>query len=106
VLLGDNGGVKIIGLDEAKAPNESGHILVHNDPPVESQYIPPEYYRPSQSKSCQLSNKADVWAAGVLFVRMLLGTMPFDENLSPWERDIKGVDIKALSKPRSIEISD
>lgn len=107
VVIADNGCVKLLGLDSAKVSNESGTASVQYVlSTMENPYLAPEYYNPSTSKTSQLSCKTDVWALGVLFVKMLFGTLPFKNNPAAWHKDFMKLDLAQMEKEEQIEISE
>lgn len=74
---------------------------------MEAQYVPPEYYKIAfRSSSITLTHKADVWAAGVLFAKMLFGVMPFEEYPGSWDKELKKLDIDQLAKATKTLISE
>ncbi|EFC37364.1 predicted protein [Naegleria gruberi] len=84
ILFDKDGNIKITDFGLSKIMDEEESIELTSQGAGTYWYLPPEcFYNPSgEGPPPKISNKVDVWSAGVIFFQMLYGTKPFGNNLS------------------------
>jgi len=84
ILFDKDGNIKITDFGLSKIMDEEESIELTSQGAGTYWYLPPEcFHNPSgEGPPPKISNKVDVWSAGVIFYQMLYGTKPFGNNLS------------------------
>lgn len=69
-------------------------------------YLPPECFQMGSQAAPRISNKVDVWSAGVIFYQMLYGRRPFGEGCSQEQilRDRVVLNARQASAPKSLTL--
>jgi eukaryotic-like serine/threonine-protein kinase len=74
ILLGRNGGVKVVDFGIAKAANQEHHTKTGT---IKGKFA---YMPPEQLKGAVLDRRADIFALGIVLYELVTGQKPFESN--------------------------
>ena len=84
-LMYHKGNVKLTDFGLAKIVENSGSgetVELTSQGAGTYWYLPPECFQENASSSVRISNKVDVWSAGVIFYELLFARKPFGQGMS------------------------
>ncbi|KAK7197548.1 tousled-like kinase II [Novymonas esmeraldas] len=106
VKITDFGLSKIIG-SSREGPSDNPTIELTSQGTGTYWYLPPECFETTSTP--RISNKVDIWSAGVIFYQMLFGKRPFAEGESQrriWQEKLIVQSARALQFPDQPKVSE